>query len=315
MSLVSGATSLRFSTGGLAPSHRVQALRELFDRSIQLNIDATGDAPIEMEMVLTPGLRRARMLSPFTARVTRPARMLVDGEDTICLMIKMAGEMSVAQGRREGVPQRGDGVLLVYREPAVVNFDEATYLSIRVPFGAVAPLARIGDAAGSCVSGEALSLLKAYVGSLPEQLADPQVGRLVANHVYDLISLAIGATKEGRDLAIQRGVRAARLAAARSELINNVQVDIVEVAKRQRVSVRYIQLLFEEAGTTFTAFALEQRLDAARRMLTSPRYAHQSITAIAMDAGFADLSYFNRTFKKQYLMTPREMRGLAIKEL
>jgi AraC-like DNA-binding protein len=39
-------------------------------------------------------------------------------------------------------------------------------------------------------------------------------------------------------------------------------------------------------------------------MLTSPRYAAWSITAIALEAGFADASHFNRRFKRRYLMTP-----------
>ena len=67
-------------------------------------------------------------------------------------------------------------------------------------------------------------------------------------------------------------------------------------------------MLFEEAGTTFSNFALDRRLDAARGMLTSPRYARWSIAAIALEAGFGDLSHFNRRFKRRYLMTPSDMR-------
>jgi AraC-like DNA-binding protein len=68
-------------------------------------------------------------------------------------------------------------------------------------------------------------------------------------------------------------------------------------------------MLFEEAGTTFSDFALERRLDAARSMLTSPRYATWSITSIAFEAGFGDLSHFNRRFKRRYFMAPSDMRA------
>ena len=67
-------------------------------------------------------------------------------------------------------------------------------------------------------------------------------------------------------------------------------------------------MLFEKTGTTFTDFALERRLDAAHCMLTSPRYVTWSITAIALEAGFGDLSHFNRSFKRRYLMTPTDLR-------
>jgi len=309
---VEGYASLHFSTRALPVSKRLPALRELFDRSIQLEIDAEPGQAVEMEMLLAPGLRRARMLSSLTARVARPAPMLADGEDTICLMMKTGGHMSVTQGRREGVPQVGDGVLLVYREPARLQLVDTTYVSVRVPFTAISMLAKNVEAAAALRIPrdiEALSLLRAYVANLPKRIADPQLGRLSATHIYDLISLAIGATEEGREIAKERGVRAARLEAIKTDLIQNAAINLDQLAMRQGISPRYIQMLFETTGTTFSEFALERRLDAARRMLASPRYATWSVTAIALEAGFGDISYFNRCFKRHYLMTPSEFRA------
>jgi AraC-like DNA-binding protein len=304
--------SLHFSTRDLPLSRRVPALRELFDKSVQLEINAAPGLAVEMTMHLTPGLRRAKMLSPLTACLTRPAPMLADGEDTVCLMMKTGGHMALTQGQHEGVPQVGDGVLLVYREPAVLRFVDTTYLSVRVPFGALAPLASdIEAAAARRIPGniEAMSLLRTYVSNLPNRIDDPRLGRLSAEHVYDLIALAIGATSDGRKIANQRGVRAARLQSIKSDLIQNCALTLDQLAVRQGISTRYIQMLFEETGVTFSDFVLERRLDAARNMLTSPRYADWSITAIALEAGFGDLSYFNRSFRRRYLMTPSNMRA------
>ncbi len=307
-------TSLRFSTRELGASKRLPAVRDLFDRSIQLEIDAEPAQSVEMEMFMAPGLRRARMLSPFTARLSRPAPMLADGEDTVCLMIKTGGHMAVTQGGREGVPQVGDGVLLVYREPAALQFQDGTYVSVRVPFSAVSPLASNAAAAAARRiphETEALSLLRGYIASLPERIANPQLGRLSALHVYDLIALAIGATVDGGEIARQRGVRAARVEAIKADLVRNAALTIEQIAKRQGISPRYVQMLFEETGTTFSEFALECRLDAAQRMLSSPRFAAWSILAIALEAGFSDLSHFNRRFKRRYRMTPSDMRSLS----
>jgi AraC-like DNA-binding protein len=305
--------SLHFSTRALPASKRLPALRDLFDRAVQLEIDAEPGHAVEMTMHVAPGLRRAKMLSSLTASLTRPAQMLADGEDTVCLMIKTGGQMALSQGRREAVPQVGDGVLLVYREPARLRFVDTTYLSVRVPFDALATLANVEAAAARCIpcDTEALSLLRAYVANLPERIADPQLGRLSATHVYDLIALAIGATAEGREIASQRGVRAARLEAIKADLIRNATLNLDQLAARQGISPRYVQMLFEEAGTTYSDFALERRLDAARGMLTSPRYATWSIAAIAFESGFGDLSHFNRRFKRRYLMTPTDLRQQA----
>jgi AraC-like DNA-binding protein len=304
--------SLHFSTRDLPPAKRVPALRELFDKSVRLEIDAQAGHAVEMTMHVAPGLRRAKMLSALTARLTRPASMLADGEDTVCLMMKTGGHMALTQRQQEGVPQVGDGVLLVYREPAVLQFVDTTYLSVRVPFAALAPLvSNVGAAAARRIPGdiEAMSLLRTYIANLPDRIDDPQLGRLSATHVYDLIALAIGATGEGREIANRRGVRAARLDAIKADLVQNVTLSLGQLAARQGISPRYIQMLFEETSATFTDFALERRLDAARHMLTSPRYADWSITSIALEAGFGDLSHFNRRFKRRFLMTPSDMRG------
>jgi AraC-like DNA-binding protein len=309
--------SLHFSTRELTPAQRLGALREFFDQSIRLDLDAEPGQAVEMEMTVAPGLRRARMLSSFTAHVTRPAQKLADGEDTVCLMMKTGGHMALTQGRNEGVPQVGDGVLLVYRRPAVLEFVDTTYLSVRVPLGALAGLADVEGAAARRIPGntEALALLRAYVASLPDRIADPQLGKLSAMHVYDLMALAIGATSEGRELALQRGVRAARLDAIKADLIRNVPLDLEQLAARQGISSRYVQMLFEEAGTTFSEFAITQRLHAARQMLISPRYADWSIAAIALEVGFGDLSHFNRRFKRLYSMTPTDMRQQRVSEV
>ena len=83
------------------------------------------------------------------------------------------------------------------------------------------------------------------------------------------------------------------------------------VAAKHRVSRRYLQLLFEEDGTTFTDFVLAQRLARAYRMLSDPRYAGQQIAALAYDAGFNDPSYFVRCFRRQYGLTPSDVRSAA----
>jgi AraC-like DNA-binding protein len=310
---IPGSAAVHFSTRQLPPAQRLPALRDLFDRSVQLEIDAEPGHEVEMTMTLVPGVRRARMLSSLTARMNRPTPKLADGEDTVCLMMNTGGHLTVTQGRREGVPQVGDGVLLVYREPASLQFVAASYLSVRVPFSALALASNVSAAAARCIprDTEALSLLRAYVANMPDKVADPQLVRLYATHVHDLISLAIGATEEGRQIASQRGVRAARREAIKAALIRDPEVSLERLAAQQGVSPRYVQMLFEEAGTTFSEFSLERRLDLARSMLTSPRYACWSVTSIALEAGFGDVSYFNRRFKRRFLMTPTDARSVA----
>jgi AraC-like DNA-binding protein len=59
---------------------------------------------------------------------------------------------------------------------------------------------------------------------------------------------------------------------------------------------------------TFTEFVLEQRLLSARRLLSSPNGHQGKIGTVAYNVGFNDLSYFNRTFRRRFGVTPSEWR-------
>ena len=80
------------------------------------------------------------------------------------------------------------------------------------------------------------------------------------------------------------------------------------VAGRHGISSRYIRKLFEQDGTSFTAFVLAERLARIRRMLQDPRYAHQTIAQLSHSNGFNDISYFNRAFRRQFGATPSDFR-------
>jgi AraC-like DNA-binding protein len=125
-------------------------------------------------------------------------------------------------------------------------------------------------------------------------------------------ALAIGATRDATEIADGRGLRAARLRAIKADIVRNLRegdVSINALALRHRVSARYIQRLFEGEGTTLSQFVLGQRLVQVHRMLADPCHAHRAISTIAYDAGFGDLSTFNREFRRRFGATPSDIRA------
>jgi AraC-like DNA-binding protein len=307
-------TSFAFSTRGLSPSLGLSTLRELFDTKVQLRLDAEADQRVDARMTVhgLPGLRYATMASSMNVSMVRPRDALGDREDDLCLIVSKGRSVAIEQRRRESHAKGGDAVLLVYREPAVIRFDAMNYASVRVPYAALAPLTRnIAAEAGRLVRRDtaALALLEAYLSSLPARIVDPHLSGLVTTHVYDLLALVIGASREGAEIAADRSLKAARLEAIKAALVADRDLTIHAAAHRQGVTPRYVQKLFEEAGTTFTEYVLSLRLEAARAMLVSPRFAGWTITAISQEAGFGDLSYFNRRFRAHYGMTPSEVRA------
>ena len=136
----------------------------------------------------------------------------------------------------------------------------------------------------------------------------------VDDHLHDLIALALGATRDASELAKGRGVRSARLHALKADIAANItrhDLSVVSVAARHGISARYIRTLFMDAGTTFTDFVLYQRLARVHRLLMDPRAHPRTISAIAYDSGFGDLSYFNHAFRRRYGATPSDIRAAA----
>jgi transcriptional regulator GlxA family with amidase domain len=77
------------------------------------------------------------------------------------------------------------------------------------------------------------------------------------------------------------------------------------------MSVRYLHRLLEPTGRSFAGHLLAQRLDHAAAMLRDPACAPLTIGAIAARAGFADISHFNRSFRRAFGDTPFGVRVRA----
>ena len=106
-------------------------------------------------------------------------------------------------------------------------------------------------------------------------------------------------------------MRAARLAALKADIARHFgdpALSVGAVAARHGISPRYVHKLFEDDGRTYSQFVLDVRLERAREELRDPRVATRTVSAIAGYVGFGDLSYFNRTFRRRYGMTPTEAR-------
>lgn len=90
------------------------------------------------------------------------------------------------------------------------------------------------------------------------------------------------------------------------------ELSLTSFATARGVTVRHLQKLFEAEGRTFSDYVLERRLERARQLLLKTAVEPRPISAIAFDLGFGDLSYFNRTFKRRFGITPRETRARSI---
>jgi AraC-like DNA-binding protein len=137
----------------------------------------------------------------------------------------------------------------------------------------------------------------------------------MASHLQDLAALAIGATRDAAVVAGGRGVPAARLRAIKAYIVRNLtdrHLSIDAVARCHGITPRYVSMLFDGDATTFSGFVLAQRLNRVYRMLTDPRYSGRTVSSLASETGFGDLSYFNRCFRRRYGATPSDVRAHSL---
>ena len=80
------------------------------------------------------------------------------------------------------------------------------------------------------------------------------------------------------------------------------------IARAHNISVRYLYKVCDDADVRLVEWIIEQRLEGARRSLTAPDQATQSIALIARSWGFKDPSHFSSRFRRAYGLTPRDLR-------
>jgi AraC-like DNA-binding protein len=236
------------------------------------------------------------------------------------LHIQRAGTRTVFQRGRDVTVEAGGAVFTSNGDPSRITLaGSSRFACIAIPRRialALAPAAE--DAVMRCVPPGAgvLRLLETYLGVLDddEALRTSELRRTVTAHIYDLCALAIGAAREATEVAVQRGLRAARLRALKADVERNLvdgDVSPAALARRQGITARYVHKLFELDGTTLSRFKLRLRLSEVHRMLVGNGCAGATISEIAFSAGFNDLSTFNREFRRCYGVTPTELRAWA----
>ena len=296
----SGVAPFRFSTDDVRPCDRTAVWREVLGRvHLHLDVEQVGDGPLH-----------ATVESHRWSSASLDFRLLrADG----------AGYHYVSNGVDHVVDDGCSALLFNGVVGSVRYLGPCRVTAIRLRRADLASAMRgFDDRAIRHVEPQsrALRLLAGYVDLLRRQgpTADPLMAGQVANHLTDLVALALGATGDAAEIAHGRGLRAARLSAIKADIVANLanpDLSIAAVAARHGVTPRYVGMLFESEGSSFTDFVLEQRLYRAHRTIADPRHADRMISAIAFAAGFGDLSYFNRTFRRRFGMTPSDLRARA----
>lgn len=317
MKIAESSHILHFSTDALPERDRLAMWREVFGRHVaKVEFDLIPNVRYFHTATLRdlPGISFA-LASGAGFSAARTRQLITDSNDDVVLTVNTEGVAHASQFGNDAVIGPSEGVILSSADLGSIRYpSHARFMAFRIPRKTINLAVNGLEAmvARRLAGNEALRLLTAYTASLgAQELVSPALRQACATHLVDLVTLAIGANRDATEMAKGRGLQAARLKAIKSDillLLSNEELSVIEVARRHRVTPRYVQLLFEADGKTFSEYVVERRLDRAYRMLMEARFSDWTIGAIAFEVGFSNLSYFNRTFRRRYSATPSEIR-------
>lgn len=116
--------------------------------------------------------------------------------------------------------------------------------------------------------------------------------------LYDLLSDCFS----GNGLSLKRRDQISDILEYIDANLSDPGLSLTEISQKYYMSVTYLCLYFKEkTGTTIRAYIIESRMERAAKLL---RLTDMKVSEIAWAVGFADQSYFTKSFGKYFKKSP-----------
>jgi AraC-like DNA-binding protein len=230
-------------------------------------------------------------------------------DEAVYLNLSTSGDHVVSHLDRAWTLGRGMPILLDSEAPFVVDFAERArfrLFSLRIEKrDGFTPtrrdVLRINEQLTRTMTGRAL-VTQANLMCAEIEAGRPAVAAAMAAPVRALLGVLAGASAEpSRRLDDLKAVAGTRL--------SDPSLRVDDVAAAFGLTGRTVQSVFQDAGETFGAWLLAERLDLAHERLTSPAWRMRSVATIAAACGFRDPTHFHRAFRARFGLTPGEVRA------
>lgn len=235
----------------------------------------------------------------------------LDGREHYFALLQVAGHATMSQNDQTVKLTAGDVAIVDSARPGIYfpHTGNAQWLSLHLPRRSLAshlgfePLGGIcgcdGTAAGRLLHHIVLDALGG------DELSSHRAESYMQLAIYDLLGALFAPSDPGQ------GSRStdklfARVCGVMRERFADPDFGPFDVAVEAGISLRYVQKLFTERGTTCTQFLYSLRLDRAAQLLRRRALLGkaQPLSEIAYACGYSDYSHFARTFRCRFGASP-----------
>jgi AraC family transcriptional activator of tynA and feaB len=227
--------------------------------------------------------------------------------------LQLQGVCKVEQDGRRIEVRPGSFYLVDTTRPYRLNFaEDFRTLSFRIPQHQLAARLRqprrataVAVSEGSSLGSLAVAQMQGLMQCAPQ--LGPEAAMRLSATLAELIALAVTGSMPSDAQARQEVRRVFR-----ESIVHHVEshaadpaISVESVARRFRVSPRYVHGVFAEQALSFAQLVLERRLSAAAGALDG---STASVASVAAACGFGDVSYFGRAFRRRFDCSPTEWR-------
>jgi AraC-like DNA-binding protein len=235
------------------------------------------------------------------------------------LVLPLTGSVAFSQDGRTGVTRAGEYVLLSELAFYELSSDRnARLLMVRIPAAELrGRLVSIEDHVSRRFkpNEQMTRLLVGMVGSVAELFIDtaPPNPQALATEIVSFVALTIGSEDRGA----ATDVRNARYH-LRRRIVDFIETHLSDqtlspkrIAASSRISLSYLYSLFNDNETTVGQFVQVKRLQRAYEILVADPKGHRTISEVAYEVGFKNVSHFSRTFSRHFKIAPRDIRQMS----
>ncbi|ANB72100.1 AraC family transcriptional regulator [Paraburkholderia phytofirmans OLGA172] len=312
--------TMEWSTLGVAPADKTDAWESVLSNSyrdwhVPCRLPATFYANVKRhdfggaELVET-------VCDPCSGQRLR-AQMRRDDELFVGIQLTTEGRERFKIGDTGAEAVSGD--LLVWRTDLAVQFEVLERLhkmTLMVPWSLLRE--RMPERKSPPVGGKIESrtgvgcLLAVHLLALSNQITtlDSRLKGSVSRSTLEFIGIALSDLQPSASF----DASASMLSRVHDYVLDHLQDEDLtpaRIAEANRISLRYLHMLFHHSGATVSGWIQDKRLSKCRDALTDSAYSRQRIADIAYRWGFSSTSHFSRAFKEKFGMSPGDVRKMA----